>query len=207
MYRDSPPFFLPPTDSPTQDNSCFTPTEQVCNIASSTGPTHTTETTPTNPPTATPATGSRLSSAEAICIVIAGIVLILHIITIILCAVNLAVMKRLTKVLKSRTVMPVTPGIRSSSTFNLGPIGGRKIASPMGASPTPYAVINSATPAEYEAVQHNPLPPDQHETLDPPGFYETVPGERRLQFQDEKGHSLNNKSNSRTGSTEDLLEK
>lgn len=142
-----------------------------------------------------------ISVAESVCIAVTSVTLVLHMVMIFLCAANLAVMSGIKKVLKSRTVMPTSPGIPSSSTFNLGPIGGRKVGSPM-APPGQYEEISSETPAEYEAVQPS---------LKPRALHKTAAEDRRLQFQDERGsqNSLNkaNLSNSRTGSCEDLLDK
>lgn len=168
-------------DSPSQQNSC-TLADQICSISTTNTP-FTAETTPqTTPPdsTAAPATATdgQLSMAETICIAIACVTLVLHVILILLCAVNIAVLRNIKKVVTSRTIMQVTPGIRSPSTFNLGPIRDRKIATPIN-TPAPYETITSQTPADYdELVRESPVPP--------PGFYEAIPGERRLQFQEEQ---------------------
>ena len=181
--------------------------EAVCtgvNTAASTGSSMGLEMTQATTPSgisSTATTEGGLNVGESICIAIAGVTLVLHVVTIVLCAVNLAVMTGIKKALKSRTIGPVTPGVRSPSTFNLGPIGGRRLGSPM-ASPAPYEVVNSETPAEYEAVKPSA-------SLQPPNLYEAVAEERRLQLQEERGSQSSlqkpNLSNSRTGSCEDLL--
>lgn len=123
-----------------------TPTTNAMSTETETDATSTTQTTPTSSLQAANCTtlGS-VTVAESVCIAIATITLLFNIITIILCAVNLFVMKQIKEALP-KAAAPKTP-----TTFNLG-------------SPTRNAAFTPSlkTPASYGKAHHSS---DVKETL------------------------------------------
>lgn len=177
------------------------PEAQVCNMTTTASTAETTPTTPDTTAAPATATNGQLSTAESICIVIAGVTLVLHVIVILLCAINITVIRNMNKLLTARTIAPITPGVRDTQTFHLGPIRDRKIATPM-ASPAPYEMLNSQTPAEYEAVQQDNLDSSGHyEQLDRrPRFREEHDGKGSKDSPDDTRATSKSKSSSKTGS-------